>query len=70
LQILLDVRFAVDVLSGGSYGMGEEFSNGLRPKFHFGRKQDKGQKKTVVRERVDGLVNRLSQRLDPIDWLT
>ncbi|KAL2511438.1 Vps51/Vps67 family (components of vesicular transport) protein [Abeliophyllum distichum] len=24
----------------------------------------------VIRERIDGLVNRLSQRLDPIDWLT
>lgn len=70
LQMLLDVRFAADVLSGGNYGMGGESFNVLRPKFHSRRKQDKGQKNTVVTERVNGLVNRLSQSLDPIDWLT
>lgn len=26
--------------------------------------------KSVSRERIDGLINRFSQRLDPIDWLT
>ncbi|CAL5321383.1 unnamed protein product [Camellia sinensis] len=35
-----------------------------------GRKQDVNQTKSVIRERVDSLVNRLSQRLAPIDWLT
>ncbi|KAI7997727.1 Conserved oligomeric Golgi complex subunit 1 [Camellia lanceoleosa] len=32
--------------------------------------KDVNQTKSVIRERVDSLVNRLSQRLDPIDWLT
>ncbi|KAG2719015.1 hypothetical protein I3760_03G246700 [Carya illinoinensis] len=70
LQILVDLRFAADILSGGESCMNEEFSTGLKPKLPFRRKQDQGQKKSVIRERVDGLVNRLSQRLDPIDWLT
>ncbi|KAM4084703.1 hypothetical protein ACJW30_08G153500 [Castanea mollissima] len=48
----------------------KEFSDSQKPKYPFRRKQDQGQKKSVIRERVDGLVNRLSQRLDPIDWLT
>ncbi|CAL5344993.1 unnamed protein product [Camellia sinensis] len=39
-------------------------------KFSIRRKQDVNQTKSVIRERVDSLVNRLSQRLAPIDWLT
>lgn len=70
LQILLDLRFAAAVLSGGDSSINEEVSKSLKPKFPFGRKQDQGQKKSVIREQVDGLVNGLSQRLDPIDWLT
>ncbi|KAK4608347.1 hypothetical protein RGQ29_001956 [Quercus rubra] len=70
LQILLDLRFAADVLSGADSNMTEEFSDSQKPKYPFRRKQEQGQKKSVIRERVDGLVNRLSQRLDPIDWLT
>ena len=69
-QILLDLRFAADVLSGADSNMTEEFSDSQKPKYPFRRKQEQGQKKSVIRERVDGLVNRLSQRLDPIDWLT
>lgn len=59
-----------DVLSGADSNMTQEFSDSQKPKYPFRRKQDQGQKKSVIRERVDGLVNRLSQRLDPIDWLT
>ncbi|KAK7856773.1 hypothetical protein CFP56_021540 [Quercus suber] len=56
------MRFAADVLSRADSNMTEEFSTA--------KSQKQGQKKSVIRERVDGLVNRLSQRLDPIDWLT
>ncbi|KAG6718962.1 hypothetical protein I3842_04G179300 [Carya illinoinensis] len=70
LQILVDLRFAADVLSGGDSSLSEELSTSMKPKLPFGRKQDQGQKKSVIRERIDGLINRLSQRLDPIDWLT
>uniref|UniRef100_A0A7N2KQP9 Conserved oligomeric Golgi complex subunit 1 n=1 Tax=Quercus lobata TaxID=97700 RepID=A0A7N2KQP9_QUELO len=70
LQILLDMRFAADVLSGADSNMTDEFSDSQKPKYPFRRKQEQGQKKSVIRERVDGLVNRLSQRLDPINWLT
>ncbi|KAK9292288.1 hypothetical protein L1049_020252 [Liquidambar formosana] len=70
LQLLLDIRFAADVLSGGDLNMNEDLSKSPVVKFPFRRKQDQKQTKSVTRDRVDGLVNRLSQRLDPIDWLT
>ncbi len=70
LQILLDLRFAADVLSGADSNINEEIYDTPKPKFPIRRKQVQVQKKSVSRERVDGLVNRLSQRLDPIDWLT
>ncbi|GFZ20960.1 Vps51/Vps67 family (components of vesicular transport) protein [Actinidia rufa] len=70
LQILLDLRFAADVLSGGDFNTNEELSNNAKSKFSFRRKHDVNQTKSVIREQVDGLVNRLSQKLDPIDWLT
>ncbi|KAF5459308.1 hypothetical protein F2P56_023265 [Juglans regia] len=70
LQILVDLKFAADVLSGGDSSLSEELSTSMKPKLPFGRKQDQGQKKSVIRERIDGLINRLSKRLDPIDWLT
>ena len=70
LQVLLDLRFAADFLSGGDFNTTEELSKNAMSKFSFRRKQDVNQTKSVIRERVDGLVNRLSQKLDPIDWLT
>uniref|UniRef100_A0A5B6YL27 Conserved oligomeric Golgi complex subunit 1 n=1 Tax=Davidia involucrata TaxID=16924 RepID=A0A5B6YL27_DAVIN len=70
LQLLLDLRFAADVLSGGDCNTNEELLKNSKAKFPFRWKQDVNQTKSVIRERVDGLVNRLSQRLDPIDWLT
>ncbi|XP_021912454.1 uncharacterized protein LOC110826163 [Carica papaya] len=39
-------------------------------KSHFRRKLDQRQTRSVLRERVDGLIAQLSQNLDPIDWLT
>lgn len=70
LQVLLDVRFVADVLSGGDSNTSEELSRVPRLKSPFRRKHDQSQAKSVTREHVDGLINRLSQRLDPIDWLT
>ncbi|XP_059647293.1 conserved oligomeric Golgi complex subunit 1 [Cornus florida] len=70
LQVLLDLKFVVDVLSGGDCDTHEELSKNSKAKFPFRRKQDVNQTKSVIREQVDGLISRLSQRLDPIDWLT
>ncbi|XVF14736.1 hypothetical protein REPUB_Repub09cG0087300 [Reevesia pubescens] len=70
LQVLLDIRFAADVLSGGDFNVNEELSRKPKSKSSFRRKQDQVKTKSVVRERVDGLIYRLSQKLDPIDWLT
>ncbi|KAJ6690061.1 hypothetical protein OIU85_006352 [Salix viminalis] len=70
LQILLDLRFAADVLSGGDCNINEEMPRNSRVKIPFRRKQEQIHMKSVFRERIDGLINRFSQRLDPIDWLT
>ncbi|KAE9619267.1 hypothetical protein Lal_00046942 [Lupinus albus] len=70
LQLLLDVKFATDVLSGGDLNAVGELSSNLKPKFHVRRKQDHSLPTSAIRERSDRLLNRLSQRLDPIDWLT
>ncbi|XP_011011107.1 PREDICTED: conserved oligomeric Golgi complex subunit 1-like [Populus euphratica] len=70
LQILLDLRFAADVLSGGACNINEEISRNPRVKIPFRRKREQSHKKSAFRERIDGLINCFSQRLDPIDWLT
>ncbi|XWS42998.1 hypothetical protein CRYUN_Cryun16bG0062600 [Craigia yunnanensis] len=70
LQVLLDIRFAADVLSGGDFNVNDESSTKPKFKSSFRRKQNQIQTKSVVRERVDGLIYCLSQKLDPIDWLT
>lgn len=70
LQVLLDIRFAADVLSGGDFNVNEEFSSTPKSKSSFKRKQDQIQTKSFIRERIDGLIYSLSQKLDPIDWLT
>lgn len=69
LQILLDIRFAADVLSGGDISITDVPSRLSKIKVPFRRKKD-AQAKSLTGERLDGLFNRLSQRLDPIDWLT
>lgn len=66
----MDLGFAADVLSGGNSSLNEELPTNMKPKLPFELKQDQGQKKSVIREHFDGLIYRLSQRLDPIDWLT
>ncbi|OIV90581.1 hypothetical protein TanjilG_01662 [Lupinus angustifolius] len=70
LQLLLDVKFATDVLSGGDLNSVGELSSNLKPKFPVRRKQDQSLPTSAIRERSDRLLNRLSQRVDPIDWLT
>lgn len=70
MQVLLDLRFAADVLSGGDLSGTEQTSKTPKPKIPFRRKQDVHQIKSVIGEHVHGLINQFSQRLDPIDWLT
>ncbi|KAI3469707.1 hypothetical protein Pfo_026370 [Paulownia fortunei] len=70
LQVLFDLKFAADVLSGGNFHANEELSEVSKVKAPFRRKKEAKQTKSVIGERTAQLVNRLSQRLDPIDWLT
>lgn len=71
LQILLDLRFASDVLSGGDTTPKMEQSKSAMNRSAFRRKQDQQrQTKSVNRGRIDGVISQLTQKLDPIDWLT
>lgn len=70
LQVLLDLRFAADVLSGYDSTVSEGLSKSPSTKFNYRRKQDRSTTKSATRERIDDLINRFSQRLDPIDWQT
>lgn len=69
LQVLFDMKFAAEVLSGGNLNANEEFSEIANLKSPFRRKQ-KSQPNSAVGEHTKKLINRLSQKLDPIDWLT
>ncbi|KAJ0963141.1 hypothetical protein J5N97_028263 [Dioscorea zingiberensis] len=71
LQILLDLRFSADVLSGGRDPKNSELDANtpvkiLKPPFR--RRQSQFQAGSLSSELVMGLIRRLSQRLDPIDW--
>ncbi|XP_010277809.1 PREDICTED: conserved oligomeric Golgi complex subunit 1-like [Nelumbo nucifera] len=70
LQILLDLKFIADILSGGDLKKNEESSKNAKPKLPFRWKQDQNQPNSATRDSVMQLINRLSQILDPIDWLT
>ncbi|KAF3663310.1 LOB domain protein 6 [Capsicum annuum] len=70
LQVLLDLRFASDILSGGDASANEESLTVPKTKHPFRRKQDIQLNKSVSEERVNGLISSFAQRLDPIDWLT
>ncbi|KAL9233540.1 hypothetical protein vseg_008523 [Gypsophila vaccaria] len=70
LQVLLDLRFTADILSGCDSSTNEALSNSTSTKSSFRRKQEKSRVKSVIRERLDDLINRFSQKLDPIDWQT
>lgn len=70
LQVLLDLRFTADILSGCDSNASEGLTKGPSTKLAFRRKQDKNIIKSATRQRIDDLINWLSQRLDPIDWQT
>ncbi|XP_043805179.1 conserved oligomeric Golgi complex subunit 1 isoform X4 [Manihot esculenta] len=70
LQILLDLKFAADVLSGGDSNMIEDLYKSPTVKVSFRRKLEQRQTYSVFGERIEGLISRFSQKLDPIDWLT
>ncbi|KAI3895448.1 hypothetical protein MKW92_043926 [Papaver armeniacum] len=69
LQILLDLRFIFDVLSGGDLNMNDELSKTPKSKLLM-KSQVQKQDSSVSRKRVLELTSSLSQRLDPIDWQT
>ncbi|KAK4479236.1 hypothetical protein RD792_014747 [Penstemon davidsonii] len=70
LQVLLDLKFAADILSGGDLHANEESSKISEVRSPFRRRHEAEQTKSVMRDRTNQLIIRLSQRLDPIDWLT
>lgn len=70
LQILLDLRFASDVLSGGDTSINVETPKSRMNRSAYRRKQDQQKTKLVNRGRIDGVTSKLTQKLDPIDWLT
>ncbi|CAI0397988.1 unnamed protein product [Linum tenue] len=70
LQILLDLRFAADVLSGADSNTAKELPRIPKVKVSYRKKQDQSQTKAVFRERINVLIRSFSQRLDPIDWQT
>jgi len=78
LQILLDLRFIGDVLSGGKSSSTNTTEMQTKQdslpstvtKTSFRRKQSQLQADSAVIEPINKLINRLSQRLDPIDWAT
>lgn len=70
LQILLDLRFASDVLSAGDTSTNVEIPKSTMNRSAFRRKQGQQQAKSVNRGRIDGVISQLTQKLDPIDWLT
>ncbi|WOK99393.1 conserved oligomeric Golgi complex subunit 1 [Canna indica] len=76
LQILLDLKFISDILSGGKNSMTPE-SNAkedslrtvaIKPTSRW--KQPQSQPDSVNMETVKRLINSFSQRMDPIDWAT
>lgn len=70
LQVLLDIKFAADILAGGDFHANEEYPRIAKHKSPFRRKQEAQQTKSVFNERTNRLIVHLSQKLDPIDWLT
>ena len=76
LQILLDLHFIADILSGGQdpasgfpeMNAKEESSKIVMQKPLFRWNQPQLQPGYANREHVMKLMNELSQRLDPIDW--
>ncbi|KAL6845249.1 hypothetical protein ACP4OV_024744 [Aristida adscensionis] len=78
LQILLDLRFIGDVLSGGrnpstnntEMQTKQDSSPSPIARTSFRRKQAQLQADAAAIEPINKLINKLSHRLDPIDWAT
>ncbi|GER41873.1 Vps51/Vps67 family (components of vesiculartransport) protein, partial [Striga asiatica] len=70
LQVLFDLKFASDILSGGDFHANKEASEITSVKSPYRRKQKTESQNSLIGQRTKELVNRLSQRLDPIDCLT
>lgn len=78
LQILLDLRFTIDILSGGEKlsssgtdsNVREEPIKNLLLKPPYRRKHVQNQPYSASGEQMMRLINTLSQKLDPIDWAT
>uniref|UniRef100_A0A7N0T875 Conserved oligomeric Golgi complex subunit 1 n=1 Tax=Kalanchoe fedtschenkoi TaxID=63787 RepID=A0A7N0T875_KALFE len=70
LQVMLDIRFSADVLSGGDAVKNEDLVKNLSKKSPFRRKHDQTKNESENRKQINKLINSLSQRLDPINWQT
>ncbi|KAM3332938.1 hypothetical protein ACQJBY_028195 [Aegilops geniculata] len=73
LQILLDLRFIGDILSGGKNSSANPSETKIKQdnaKTTFRRKQSQFQADSATIEPINKLINKFSQRLDPIDWAT
>lgn len=73
LQILLDLRFIGDILSGGKNSLANPSETQIKQdnaKTTFRRKQSQFQADSAIIEPINKLINKFSQRLDPIDWAT
>ncbi|KAL6575049.1 hypothetical protein OROMI_012334 [Orobanche minor] len=70
LQVLFDIKFASDIISGGGFRANKEASEIPSVKAPFRRKPKAQQPNSLIGQRTKELANCLSQRLDPIDWLT
>nr|XP_010923268.1 conserved oligomeric Golgi complex subunit 1 isoform X1 [Elaeis guineensis] len=76
LQILLDLHFIADILSGGKdsasrnteMNVKEESSKIMTQRLPFRQKQPELQPGSANTEPAMKLINKLSQKLDPIDW--
>ncbi|KAG0472381.1 hypothetical protein HPP92_016927, partial [Vanilla planifolia] len=62
LQVMLDLKFFADVLSGGQEAKSSDDA------LSHGNKKSFLQPSTTVNETITELILRFSQRLDPIDW--
>ncbi|KAM0925794.1 hypothetical protein ACQ4PT_003957 [Festuca glaucescens] len=78
LQILLDLRFIGDILSGGKKSstnspetqVKQDSLPSTMAKTSYRRKQSQFQADSATIEPINKLISKFSQRLDPIDWAT
>jgi hypothetical protein len=78
LQVLLDLRFIGDILSGGKKSSTNPSETQVKQdslpstmaKTSYRRKQSQFQAESATIEPINKLIIKFSQRLDPIDWAT